>query len=131
MSIVAEMVDSLGLRPAIVRAGLDFQVGTAGSRLTAGQRQKAALARALIKRADLLVADEPLVALDGVSQRRITERVLNGNDCAGVIWVLQRAGAASAFADVIVVDGGRVIESGRFEELSRNGVALPAMLQND
>src|SRR3546814_17718942 len=54
---LAEVLDDLRLRETVIEVGLDFNVGIGGSRLNAVQRQKLALARALLKRPDLLVAN--------------------------------------------------------------------------
>src|SRR3546814_1356328 len=61
---LAEVLDDLRLRETVIEVGLDFNVGIGGSRLNAVQRQKLALARALLKRPDLLVANEAISVLD-------------------------------------------------------------------
>jgi hypothetical protein len=128
LALVGEVIGELELRSTIIEAGLDFHVGVGGSRLSSGQRQKVALARALLKRPDLMIVDDATAALDGASQKRIMENVLGRNEPGGVIWVLHRAGAAAAFGLVLVLDKGRLVEQGRYAELAGNGGALAALL---
>ena len=68
------MLDELGLRPAVVSNGLDFQVGVGGARLAVPDRQKVALVRALLKRPVLLVLDQAAAVLDPVSQQRVVQQ---------------------------------------------------------
>ena len=74
--LIAETLDNLGLRGAVLEAGLEFQVGVGGSRLSSGQRQRLGIARALLKRADIMVLNESTSALDPSAQDRIAGKVL-------------------------------------------------------
>ena len=56
-ALIAQVIEELDLRSEIVDLGLDFEVGIGGSRLSAAQRQKLGLARAMVKRPDLLIID--------------------------------------------------------------------------
>lgn len=62
--LVAEVLDELGLRLAILDLGLEYDIGIGGARLTAAQRQRLALARCLIKRPDILIFNDAMSALD-------------------------------------------------------------------
>ncbi|WP_448205170.1 ABC transporter transmembrane domain-containing protein [Azospirillum sp. sgz302134] len=126
--ILAELVDRLNLRDTVVEVGLDHPVGVAGSRLSAAQRQKAALARALLKRPDLLVLSEATSGLDTASQNKVHSAIMEDRQGCGLIWVLHRATLARAFDRVIVLKDGRIAEQGRFEELSRPGTLLHEMM---
>src|SRR3546814_9931578 len=65
---LAEVLDELQLRETVIEVGLDFNVGIGGARLNSVQRQKLALARALLTRPDLLVVTEALSVRDGGGQ---------------------------------------------------------------
>jgi putative ABC transport system ATP-binding protein len=117
--LVREMLDELGLRPAVVRNGLDFQVGVGGARLAVPDRQKVALVRAMLKRPVLLVLDQAAAVLDPVSQQRVVQQVLAEREGQGVIWVLSRPEYAENFGVVLVMERGRLVESGAPAELKR------------
>src|SRR3546814_7961821 len=61
-----------------------------------------ALARALLKRPDLLVANEAISVLDGAGQNRLVERILDRRRGQGVIWTLQRPEMAALFDSILV-----------------------------
>ncbi|MDJ0950080.1 MAG: ABC transporter transmembrane domain-containing protein [Alphaproteobacteria bacterium] len=127
--LISDVLDQLGLRPAVMEAGLDFQVGIAGSRLSAAQRQKLAIARAVLKRPDLLVLDEATTALDAASQSRVMDNLLREFKGKGIIWALHRANLASRFDRILVMRNGKVAEQGQYEELNRDGTALKELMQ--
>lgn len=123
-TLVTETIDELGLRPAIQQLGLQVPVGVGGSRMSAVQRQKIALLRAMLKRPDVFILNEPTVAFDIASQQRLQERILQEAEGRGVVWMLQRAALASGFDTVLVLRQGRLVESGSFDELNRQGSVL-------
>lgn len=126
--ILAELVNRLNLRDIVVEVGLDHPVGVAGSRLSAAQRQKAALARAMLKRPDVLILSEATSGLDTASQNKVHSAILEDRKGCGLIWVLHRATLARAFDRVIVLKDGRIAEQGRFEDLSKPGTVLHEMM---
>jgi putative ABC transport system ATP-binding protein len=117
--LVRELLDELGLRPMVVRNGLDFQVGVGGARLQAADRQKVAMVRALLKRPALLVLDQAAAMLDPASQLRVVEGVLRERKGQGVVWVLSRPEYADRFGVVLVMESGRLVDKGAFAELKR------------
>ena len=122
--LIGEVVDKLGLRQAIMEAGLDFQVGIAGARLSAAQRQKLAIARCVMKRPDLLVVNEATAALDDATQKRILKNLLEEFRGRTLIWLVHRASLAQEFEKILVMEGGKVVEQGDFEELDRPGTVF-------
>jgi putative ABC transport system ATP-binding protein len=126
--LIAEVLTSLGLRRAVVEVGLDYQVGTAGKRLNAAQRQKVDLARALIKRPDILVLNEATALLDAGAQARIMENILAARRGQSVIWMLHRPSLARSFDRVLVMRSGRIVEQGPAAELVRPGTALHELM---
>src|SRR5205823_13499310 len=74
--LIAGVLDQLGLRQSVIAVGLEFGVGGGGSRLSRAQRQKVAVARALMKRPDLLILNEATTALDGQSQAKLMAALL-------------------------------------------------------
>jgi ABC-type multidrug transport system fused ATPase/permease subunit len=125
--VLGEVLDALSLRSAVIDVGLDYHVGTAGSRLSLAQRQRAAIARALLKRPDLLILNEATAALDAPAQAKATAGLRQEMAGRGLIWVLHRASLARNFDRVLVMSGGKLQEQGRFEELDRKD-SLTALL---
>jgi len=128
MAITA-VLDSLGLRETVIAVGLDYGVGIGGTRLSLAQRQKAAIARALLKRPDILVLNEASTALDGMAQARLLTAMTEEYAGRGVVWVLHRASLAKHFDRVIVMDEGRIVEQGRYGDLDRPDSALGKLMQ--
>ena len=122
--MIGEVVDTLGLRGRVTECGLDYPVGIAGSRLSSVQRQKLAIARAVLKRPDVLVVDRATAPLDAASQTRILDNLLKEFESRALIWVIHRASLAERFARTIVLEGGKVVEQGTFADLNRPGTAF-------
>jgi putative ABC transport system ATP-binding protein len=114
---VRTIVDDLGLRDVALKAGLSFDIGPAGKRLSRVQRQKLSMARALLRRPDLLVANGALSALDALSQGQVVERVLarargaSSDQRFGVVWAMASAQFAENFDRVLVLDHGKLVEN--------------------
>lgn len=121
---MTEVLDGLGLRQTVTTVGLDYEVGIAGRRLTNVQRQKLAIARALVKRPDLLIINEAASVMDGATQTRLGKRILEARRGRGVVWTLQRPTWAKHFDRVLVMQAGRQIGEGTFEDLNEPGSAL-------
>ncbi len=126
---IIKVLDDQGLRERVIELGMTYDVGVAGKRLNNGQKQKAALARSLVKRPDLLVLNEALAALDSASQRRILERVLETRKGQGVFWSLYRPDFADAFDKILVLEEGRLVEQGSFADLNKDGQKLRLLLE--
>ena len=126
-AVLSEVLDALSLRPAVINVGLDYHVGTAGSRLSPAQRQRAAIARALLKRPDLLILNEATTALDGSAQAKVSEGLRREMAGRGLIWVLHRASLARDFDRVLVMSAGKLQEQGSPAELDPKN-SLTALL---
>jgi len=126
-SVLAEVVDALSLRQTVIDVGLDYNVGTGGSRMSFAERQKAGIARAVLKRPDLLILNEATSALDGRAQSQVSMGLKEEFAGRGIIWVLQRASLARNFDRVLVLSAGKLQEQGPPSELDGNG-SLMSML---
>ncbi|HEU0216212.1 MAG TPA: ATP-binding cassette domain-containing protein [Stellaceae bacterium] len=126
-TVLGEVLDELSLRPAVIDVGLDYNVGTAGSRLSLGQRQRAAIARAALKRPDMMILNEATSALDGQAQSKVMEGLFAEFRGRCLVWVLHRASLARNFDRVLVMSAGKLQEQGRVAELDHKD-SLTALL---
>jgi putative ABC transport system ATP-binding protein len=108
----------------VTTVGLDYQVGVGGKRLTKVQRQKLAIGRALLKQPDLLIVNEAAAVMDSATQLRILSRIRERRPGRGIVWTLQRAASAVDFDQCLVMQAGRLVGKGTFEELNAPGSAL-------
>jgi len=121
---LGSFLGALGLRRDVVEVGLDFPVGIGGKRLSAAQRQKLDLARALVKRPDLLLLNQSTSLLDSSAQAKVMSNILKSRAGRGVIWVLSHAEQARQFERVLVLRAGRVVAQGAPSELDKPGSIL-------
>ncbi len=113
---VAEFVDRLP-------KGLDTVVGERGVRLSGGQRQRIAIARALYKDAPILLLDEATSSLDAVSERLIRDATEKLTADRTTLVIAHRLSTIENADRILVVDRGRIVESGRHPELvAQNGL---------
>ena len=131
IEVVAQVIDALDLRRTVIEAGLAFQVGPGGTRLSAAQRQKVAIARSILKRPDVMILNEATSALDGPAQVRMIDVLKEEVAGRGLIWVLHRATLARQFQEVMVMDHGRLVEQGALADLDKPGTRLSELLASE
>ena len=76
--LIAEVLADLGLRERVIEVGLQAQTGVGAARLSLPQRQKLALARAILKRSEILILYDPTGPLDPAEQVAILDNLLRG-----------------------------------------------------
>ncbi|MBX7084249.1 MAG: ABC transporter ATP-binding protein/permease [Nannocystaceae bacterium] len=117
------LVDDIANLPS----GLDTVVGERGVMLSGGQRQRAALARALYRERPVLVLDDVLSAVDQGTEARLVAaiRALRAGHDRGLapttVIVSHRTSVLEHADEILVLDGGRVVERGTHESLLRQG----------
>ena len=111
--LLTEMLDKLDLRTGVMAVGLDSPVGIGGGRLSVAQRQKLGLARALVKRPDILVLYDPLGPLDQREQLEVRDALLEafGRPVRASGRCSTTSGRA-LFDQVIELDEGRLVQQG-------------------
>ena len=129
-AMVRQVAAEIGMNGDLVRLGLGYEVGNAGSRLSYSERQRLSIARGLMKNPDILMFNEPTSGLDPATELRVLRAVLGWAKGRTVVWALGRADLAREFDRVLVLDDGRLVEQGSFTELEQKGSALSRLLSS-
>ena len=126
---VMEAVRLAGLEADIeaMPMGLNSSVTESGSQISGGQRQRVMIARALVNRPRLLFFDEATSALDNRTQAIVAESVAKMN--ATRIVVAHRLSTVRDVDRIIVLEEGRVVETGTYDELIAKGGAFQRLAQ--
>ena len=103
------------------RRGFDALVGERGVKLSGGQRQRVAIARVLLKDAPILILDEATSALDSEVEAAIQESLETLMQGKTVIAIAHRLSTIARMDRLVVLDGGRIVESGTHAELLEHG----------
>ncbi|UTH37815.1 ABC transporter ATP-binding protein/permease [Pseudomonas sp. KHPS1] len=101
--------------------GMDAQVGERGVKLSGGQRQRIAIARVLLKDAPILVLDEATSALDSEVEAAIQESLDSLMEGKTVIAIAHRLSTIARMDRLVVIDQGRIVETGSHAELVERG----------
>jgi subfamily B ATP-binding cassette protein MsbA len=100
--------------------GYDTVIGDRGMMISGGERQRLAIARALLKNPPILILDEATSQLDAESERLVQQaidRLISGRT---VLVIAHRLSTVRNANRIIALEGGRIVESGRHEELVKN-----------
>jgi subfamily B ATP-binding cassette protein MsbA len=101
--------------------GYDTPVGEHGLQLSGGQRQRVAVARALVKDAPIILLDEATAALDSESEQQVQQAIARLCEGRTTIVIAHRLHTITHADRIHVIEDGRLVESGRHEELLRKG----------
>ena len=118
------MLEQAAAGPLLARAGqgLDTLIGEGGVKVSGGEKQRLSIARALLRRPELLVFDEATSALDSLTEEEITGtiRSVAAGRQAITCLIAHRLSTVMHADRIHVLERGRIVESGRHEELLAN-----------
>lgn len=126
---VAAALDAANCGPLLARLprGADTRVGEVGGMLSGGERQRVAIARALLKDAPIVLLDEPTSALDTESEVAVQQAIDRLVADRTVLVIAHRLSTVAAADRIVVLDAGRVVETGDHTSLLDAGGRYAAM----
>ncbi len=113
---ITEFVDTLP-------QGFDTVLGKEGWQLSGGQRQRVVIARALLRRAAILIFDEATSALDSISEHYVRETLVEVSQNCTTIVISHRFDMAARADMIVVLEGGKIVERGTHSQLLGEGGA--------
>ena len=111
--------------------GLDTVIGEGGARLSGGQRQRLAIARAMLHEPDYLIFDEATSALDTVSERLVQEAFSHVLPGRTAVFIAHRLSTIKDCDRIIVLDEGRIVQDGTFNQLREEAGLFRRMVESD
>ncbi len=108
--------------------GLKTWLGEGGSKISGGERQRLAIARAILKDAPILVFDEPTANLDSENEQKIIKTILNISEEKSLLFITHRLVSLSEFDEILVMKKGEIVERGTEKDLIAKGGFFKKML---
>jgi len=109
--------------------GYDTQVGERGLRLSGGQKQRVAIARAILRRSPIIILDEATASVDVETERQIQKAIAGIAGHRTIIAIAHRLSTIRNADLILVIENGKVMESGTHRELVAKGGSYARMNQ--
>ena len=116
-SAVWQAFSEHGLLEEILSLGLNYNVGSQGSKLSGGQQQKLSLARGLLQNRPVLILDEATSGLDNKSQAQVQSLLSTKYRGTTIVAIIHRLDMTQYYDRIIVMENGTVVEEGKYTEL--------------
>ncbi|CAG8928803.1 unnamed protein product [Penicillium salamii] len=127
VKVAAEKANALSFIESLA-FGVSTSVGTSGGQLSGGQRQRIALATALVREPKILILDEATAALDSMSEQLIQASLHALAGTTTIVSIAHRLAAVQDADQIIVVQNGRLVESGSPQDLLQSDGAYATMI---
>jgi ATP-binding cassette, subfamily B, bacterial MsbA len=111
--------------------GLDTELGERGVTMSGGQRQRLAIARAIVRDPELLILDEATSHLDTISESQLQRALLDAARGRTTLVIAHRLSTIKHADHIVVMDGGRIVEQGRWSDLEGSGGVFQDLLRHD
>jgi ATP-binding cassette subfamily B protein len=100
-----------------MEGGLDAAISQGGTNVSGGQRQRLAIARALVKQPELYIFDDSFSSLDTATDARLRQALKRHTNGATLVIIAQRVSSIADADQILVLDDGRIVGQGTHDEL--------------
>ncbi len=129
---VWELLEEVGLDDFVRKLpeGLNTRISESGSKLSGGQRQRIAIVRALLRDARILILDEATSALDNSNEKLIGDVLERIKGSCTIVMIAHRPSTIRNVDNIVVLDKGKIVEQGRFDELMERQGEFTRLFEN-
>ncbi|MBP3619905.1 MAG: ABC transporter ATP-binding protein [Clostridia bacterium] len=107
--------------------GIETRVGESGIKLSGGQKQRLAIARALLRNSNIIIFDESTSSLDNFAQEEVKKSIDGLKGKSTIVIVAHRLSTIKNVDKIFFLDGGKIVDSGSFEDLFERNEKFKAM----
>lgn len=129
--VICDILREQGVHREIILLGMEYGVGENGKFLSGGQRQKVSLARTLLKQPSILLLDEATASLDQLSQSIVDDTLRTELAGRTRVVISHRLATLTDYDQLLVLEGGRVVQKGRYDELLEQAGTLRELTTGD